>query len=624
MKKFSVKIVLILSFFALAAGASAHTLETRPKNVLILHTAEYGLPAYDLVVGKIRSYLRNRLHVPLVFYAEYLDIARFPDEPYQARLFEFYREKYGDKEIDLLIAAGPHLAQVFTKQRNYRLSEVPSIMLDFLPPASAIPYVFKHANMTGVFIVIDIERPVATILRVHPRTETLYVVTGASAVDRNFSILARLALRKHEKEIRVVHLNGERMDDVIRTLEAAPANSAVLLLSFLSDGDGVPYYTREAAGAVGARANAPVYVLFDTAIADGVVGGLVVDFEKVGATAADMARRLLEGENSEAVSPVTGGFQKFIFDWRQVRRWGIPEANLPEGSLLLYKGASFYERYKTRILAVLLFAAIQTGLVIYLFALNRKRKKLSADLLRSEDRYRQLMRIERSTRLGELVGSLSHELNQPLTAIFNGARAVLRFLKADRLDVEVLEDILQNIVEDQKRAASIVRNVRNMLKKHDHKKKTVEIDRIVDDVVAIFRSEASARHIEIKTRHEKKSPRVVGNGNQIRQVLLNLIMNAADAVSSNMIEDRKIVLTTRMDENSVEVSVRDFGRGIDRERIGNIFDPFFTTKTGGMGIGLAVCETIVRQHGGDIRACNNNDGGGATFAFKLPKATDGR
>ena len=120
-----------------------------------------------------------------------------------------------------------------------------------------------------------------------------------------------------------------------------------------------------------------------------------------------------------------------------------------------------------------------------------------------------------------------------------------------------------------------------MLKKRDPKKKPVAIDRIVDEVVAIFRSEASARRIEIKTRHENKSLRVVGNDNQIRQVFLNLIMNAADAVSSNIVEDRKIVLTTRMDENWVEVSVRDFCRGIDRERIGKILDPFFSTKSGG-------------------------------------------
>ncbi len=178
---------------------------------------------------------------------------------------------------------------------------------------------------------------------------------------------------------------------------------------------------------------------------------------------------------------------------------------------------------------------------------------------------------ERATRLGQLAGSLAHELNQPLAAIFNGARAALRFLKADKMETEVLEDILRNIVEDEKRAASVVRNAQNMLKRRDQEKKPVAIDRIVDEVVAIFRSEASARRIEIETRHENKSPRVVGNDNQIRQVLLNLIMDAADAVSSRNVEDRKIVLTTRMDENWVEVSVRDFGQGIDSERIGKIF-----------------------------------------------------
>ena len=270
--------------------------------------------------------------------------------------------------------------------------------------------------------------------------------TDSIRTDRNFSALARLACRKYETQIRVVYLAGKRMEDIVRIVEAAPANSAVLLLTFLSDGDGVPYYTREAAGILGSRANAPVYVLFDSAIGAGALGGLVMNFEQVGVAAADMACRLLQGEKTEALPPMSGDFLRYVYDWRQVRRWSIPEASLPEGSVLLFKEASFYERYQSRIVAAILFATFQAALIVYLFALNRKRKKLSADLLRLEDRYRELLRVERATRLGELAGSLAHELNQPLAAIFNGARAALRFLKADKMETDVLKDILKNIV----------------------------------------------------------------------------------------------------------------------------------------------------------------------------------
>ena len=225
--------------------------------------------------------------------------------------------------------------------------------------------------------------------------------------------------------------------------------------------------------------------------------------------------------------------------------------------------------------------------------------------------------MERSTRIGELAGSLAHELNQPLAAIQNSVNAAMLFMDADDCHPDRMREILQKVLDYNKRAAKIVENVRKMLKKRKGKKGPVNIDRIAADVVEIFGIEASARRISIHTDCEKDLPSVFGDEIQLQQVLLNLIFNAADAVSENAVENRKIFITVQECADRVRVEVRDLGPGIAPELIDSLFKPFVSTKEGGMGMGLSICETIVEDHGGTVNAFNNENGG-ATFAFELP------
>jgi len=263
--------------------------------------------------------------------------------------------------------------------------------------------------------------------------------------------------------------------------------------------------------------------------------------------------------------------------------------------------------------AIIQTASVQTDIT------ERKRAEDEAHEAR-----RDLARMERLSRMGELTASLSHELSQPLAAILTSAQAAVRFLQSDTLDLNLLRTILQNIIQDDKRAAGVITSLRSMMKKEERAKEPLNMNTVLDDVLNLFHGEAIVRHVAIERDFDGSLPPVLGDRNQLQQVVLNLIMNAAEAMSEGLREHekRKIVLRTRAADHGIQVAVRDSGPGIDPAKLAGIWQPFFTTKSTGLGMGLNVSYSIIQAHGGHISAENNADGG-ATFYFDLP-ATGGK
>jgi PAS domain S-box-containing protein len=244
-----------------------------------------------------------------------------------------------------------------------------------------------------------------------------------------------------------------------------------------------------------------------------------------------------------------------------------------------------------------------------------ERKKIELEAYRAR---RELLRLERLSSLGELTASLAHELNQPLTAILSNAGAALRFLESGRLDLGELREILQDIVNDDKRAGDIIRSLRSMLKQEEKERETIAINDVLRDMISLFHSEAVIRNMAVEMDLADPLPLVHVDRVQIQQVMLNLIMNAAEMMSHNEPEHRKIVLQTRSaDHRSVQVAVRDLGPGIEEKNLDHIFEPFYTTKRSGLGMGLSVSRSIIEAHGGRIWVENNPDKG-VTFYFELP------
>jgi len=233
----------------------------------------------------------------------------------------------------------------------------------------------------------------------------------------------------------------------------------------------------------------------------------------------------------------------------------------------------------------------------------------------------ELAHLSRVAMLGELSGSLAHELNQPLAAILSNAQAAQRILGRGLGDMGEILEILQDIVADDRRAGEVIKRLRTLFRKEAVRYRPLEINEVVLDVLRMMRSDLLNRDVAVRTELAAGLPQVDGDPVQLQQVLLNLVMNGCDAMEGTPGE-RRLTLRTALAGGKVEVSVSDRGRGIPPADLQRIFDPFVSTKTEGMGLGLAVCRTIVTAHAGRLWAANNADRG-ASFYFTVPARSSG-
>ena len=245
---------------------------------------------------------------------------------------------------------------------------------------------------------------------------------------------------------------------------------------------------------------------------------------------------------------------------------------------------------------------------------ERKQAELEAARQRNE-----LAHLSRVTTLSELSGSLAHELSLPLAAILSNAQAAQRFLARGDANLAEVREILNDIVSEDKRAGEVIRRLRLLLKKGEVQQHSLGINEVVQDVLKLMRSDLVNQNVIVDIELAQNLPTVMGDPVQLQQVLLNLVVNACDAMTDCDTPERRLLVRTGMENGSsaVRVSVTDRGGSIPEEKMEQVFEPFFTTKAKGMGLGLSVCRTIISAHRGKLWATNNPDCG-ATFHFSLP------
>jgi two-component system sensor kinase FixL len=244
---------------------------------------------------------------------------------------------------------------------------------------------------------------------------------------------------------------------------------------------------------------------------------------------------------------------------------------------------------------------------------ERKRVECELQLQREE-----LAHVTRVSTMGELAASLAHELNQPLTAILSNAQAAQRFLAAKPVNLDEVREILIDIVDDNSRAGEIIRRLRALVRKEELAFTQLELPAVIRDVVAVVHNDAILRNVQVHYEAGDEVPPVRGDRIQLQQVMLNLLLNAFDAMKDCRPDQRQV--SVRVDSDGagrVEVAVRDRGIGLTSDKLDRIFEPFFTTKRDGLGMGLSISRSIVEAHGGRLWVENNPDSG-ATFCFTLP------
>jgi C4-dicarboxylate-specific signal transduction histidine kinase len=239
------------------------------------------------------------------------------------------------------------------------------------------------------------------------------------------------------------------------------------------------------------------------------------------------------------------------------------------------------------------------ALAVHLEVTARKRAELQA-----VDRLHELAHFSRAATMGALAGSAAHELNQPLTAILSNAQAALRFLTMQPPRTDLVREILEDIAAADQRAGEIIRRIRRLLRKGDpEERSTLDLNEVVQEALYVVADEGLLRKVRMDRQLEPELPRIRGDFVQLQQVVLNLVLNAFDAMDELAAHDRQLsVRTASAGGQAVQLVVQDQGPGVDERQLQRIFEPFFTTKRNGLGMGLFITRAIVDSHGGQVKA----------------------
>jgi len=362
-------------------------------------------------------------------------------------------------------------------------------------------------------------------------------------------------------------------------------------------------------------ANATVYSLTQGAIGSGAVGGAVVNPHALGEKVARLGLDMFNAgpRGKPAVEDTAASI--VMVDWQALRRWNISPARLPPTCIIVNRPRTLWQEHSGIIIAALTVILAQALTIAALLAQRLRRRRAEAEILRQRD---ELAHVTRVSTMGQLASSLAHEINQPLGAILRNTEAAELFLQHEKPNLSELKSILADIRKDDQRAGGVIDRMRSLLKRQALQSNPVNVRELLDETLGLALPDAQARQIKLTLEAPAELPEIRGDRVHLQQVLLNLILNAMDALKGKANGERVVSMRASAGANgSMEISVSDCGTGIAPDKIGRVFEPFFTTKPEGLGMGLAISRTIVEAHGGNIRA-QNNSMHGATFKITLP------
>jgi signal transduction histidine kinase len=581
------------------------------KRILVLSQNESSLTAVrELTAGMIDTFDRSR---PGQFeiYSEYMDSVRFPDAGNLERLRQDMVAKYSGMALDSVIAIGPD-ALAFMLDHRDEIAPGVSVVFAAVGDSTA-ETTSRYADVGGVVSHFDVARTIELARRLQPGATRIVVMTGSAKFDRDWQETARKDLRVFEPDMQVDYVSGLTIDEFKRAAAGLSEKDILLILTIFEDADGRRFIPRDAVADIVPVSGAPAYSVYSSFIDAGIVGGFMETFESMGKEAAEIAIRVMRDKGTPP--PVVRSAGTSVVNWRQLSRWGLDEANLPPDTQLRFYEPTLWQQYRWPVIAVAAVILLQFFTITALIVQDRRRRRMKDELALER---LELARISRVTQLGELSGALAHEITQPLTSILANAEAGARLLEKDPADMREVKEIFADIIADDKRAAGVVAQLRQMMRKGEIALEVVDLNRAIAATLALARSELVARHVRIDLHRDQNDVMVRANVPQLQQIILNLLLNAADAMRDLPLAERRIVVETRMREDDArELAVSDHGPGVSPDMKDKLFEPFATTKSEGLGLGLAICRTIAQAHGGTLQVDEGNRKG-ARFVLALP------
>ena len=485
-----------------------------------------------------------------------------------------------------------------------------SVSPDF---ARALP---PDAGMSGIPTVADIDGTLRIALALQPQARRILVVGGVSQFDEMQLRVARAALEPYRQRLEVEFLAGPSPQEAAARLAREDAETIVLYTSLFRDAAGQVYVPRDVVSTLGAASGAPIYGTFETYLGHGLLAGAMESFADHGQRVGDLVALALDGRLAGApvVQPLVPS--NCLVDGRQLERFGLNPRALPAGCEVRFVELPFLQRYAWQTAAVVLALLAQSALIAALL-LQRRRRRAAEQSLQAQRA--QLLHASRLAVAGELTAAIAHEINQPLTAILGNAEAAEMMAEAGRLSKEELLQILGDIRRDDLRASEVIRRLRTLAGRPRGRAAAIQASATPwSKPPRCCAPRHGGAHVTLEHSLQAQRSDLLGDPVQIQQVIINLCLNAFDASDAQPEDRRRVLLETSDTPAGVQLSVRDFGTGIEPADLSRVFDSFFTTKRSGMGLGLAIARSIVEAHGGTIVAVAHDIG--AEFRLVLPTA----
>ena len=611
---------LTLCLFILVVPA-ARPQAIAPKRLVVLYWDNKEFPGNARFEESFKAKLQLGRREDVEYYPEYFEASRFPAENQALTFRDHLKAKYAGHKVDVVVASADAPLNFLLQHRSDLFPSTPIVFVANNPPTSEMLAVWPGA--TGVHYKNAYRETLDLALRLHPETKHVFVISGSPQQDRRFEKAAQQELSGFEK-VQFSYLTDLPLAELIDRTRNLAANSVILYVwqqSLNEQGKLLESY--EVLSRIAPGSSAPIYGFGTVILGSGIVGGYLQGPEMNGAKAAELTDRILSGTETRDI-PVEQAQRVPMFDWRELRRWGIAENNLPPDSVVRFKEFTFWELYKWRIVGMITLVILQAAFIAVLLVERRRRQRArqALDRLNAELEERIAARTSalnaKSRELETFAYSVAHDLKAPLRGIDGYSRLLLEDHAADLNDEG--RSFLQTISGSAEEMSQLIDDLLeySRLERREFKQDRVELRPLITTVVEQKKREASETSIDFIINVNGGS--VVADPSGLTQSLRNYIDNAVKFTGK--VSNPRIEVGSKETMKNFVVWVKDNGVGFDMKYHDRIFNIFQRLNAGeeypGTGVGLAIVRKAMERMGGRAWA-ESQPGRGATFFLEIPK-----
>jgi PAS domain S-box-containing protein len=381
--------ILLVPTLLLLASLRAPAASQTSRHVLLIYGDDKDLPMNLIVDRQLRASFREKLGDGVVLFSEYLDISRLPDGRFLRKQLEFLHERYSAHGLDLIVAIDHPALDQIQLHRDWFFPTTPVVFCCITESEYKARKIAP--GVTGIPAKLDYSSTLDLALRFHPGTRRVVVVAGATKYDAETVAEVRRDFRPFDGRVEFRYLIGLPMAGLRQEVARLSRETIIIYLSIAQDGAGTFFHPREALDQVSQAASVPIYGYYDSYLGHGIVGGFLASFEIEATNAARLGLRVLAGDKPESPSANEATSCAYMFDWRQLKRWGISEADLPPGNIVRFRNPSFWDLYRWQIVGVLSLCAAQAGLIVGLLIQRARRRRAEKEITQAEERFRQVV-----------------------------------------------------------------------------------------------------------------------------------------------------------------------------------------------------------------------------------------